>query len=225
MGRLNDLAPLSGGQLVAREHEAHGIVENFGGGAGESVEAVVAQHGEVVADGDSGEFDAVENLHRGKRVDVHLGHGGFHGAQNVAVIKRRQVAGQASLDADLGCSPGCGFAGLLADFFGREEVRGAIARRYAEGTEFTADEADIGEVDVAGDDVADDVSDKLAGGFRWRRPASPKRSSPVAEASSRHSSRVSTVPSRDRRTFSSAVWTAGETCGRTSFQVVFESVC
>ena len=35
----------------------------------------------------------------------------------------------------------------------------------AEGAEFAADEADIGEVDVAGDDVADDVSDKLLADF------------------------------------------------------------
>ena len=69
------------------------------------------------------------------------------------------------MDADLGCAPRRGLAGLLANFFGREEVGGTIPRSDAKGTEFAAHVADVGEVDVAGDNVTDDVSGKLTADF------------------------------------------------------------
>ncbi len=49
VGGANDFLPLCGGKLVAREHEANFIVENFGGGAGQGVEPVVPEHGKIIA--------------------------------------------------------------------------------------------------------------------------------------------------------------------------------
>src|SRR5580704_3036857 len=41
----DDFPPLRGGEFVTRENLADVVVENFGGGAGERIEAVIAQHG------------------------------------------------------------------------------------------------------------------------------------------------------------------------------------
>ncbi len=64
MGGADHLLPLFGREFVAGEHEAHVVIENFGGGAGQSVESIVAQHAEIVGQRHAGEFDAVNDLHR-----------------------------------------------------------------------------------------------------------------------------------------------------------------
>src|SRR5207245_6048830 len=48
VGSADDLDPLRGGEFIGGEDVANFVVENFGGGAGESAEAVVAEHGKVV---------------------------------------------------------------------------------------------------------------------------------------------------------------------------------
>ena len=57
--------------LLRESTMAHGVVENFGGGAGQRVEAVVFQHQKVVPNGHAGEFDAVQDFHRREGVHVH----------------------------------------------------------------------------------------------------------------------------------------------------------
>src|ERR1700738_5678647 len=48
MSGADHLLPLFCGELVAGEHEAHVVVENFGGGSRQSVQPIVAQHVQVV---------------------------------------------------------------------------------------------------------------------------------------------------------------------------------
>ena len=134
----DDLLPLFGGKFVAREHEAHVVVENFGGGAGESVEAVVAQHREIVRQRHAGEFDAIHDLHGREGVNVHVGHGGLYGAQDVAVVERRQAVRQPALNADFGCAQLPGFKRFLRHGFQAVEVAVRFARAAAEGAEFAA---------------------------------------------------------------------------------------
>src|ERR1017187_5178258 len=75
------------------------------------------------------------------------------------------MARQAALNAGFGGTPGLGFERLRCDFLGREEIGSLIARSDAEGTEFASHKTDIGEIDVAGDDVADDVPDQATADF------------------------------------------------------------
>ena len=90
------------------------------------------------------------------------GHGAFHRAQNVAIIKLRQAARQAALDADFGRAQFPGFDGFLRDLSSSdEEVSVGLARAAAEGAELASHKADVGEIDVAIYDVGDDVADKL----------------------------------------------------------------
>ena len=51
MGGADDLLPLRGRKFVAREDVAHFVIQNFGGGAGQRVEAVIAEHEKIIASG------------------------------------------------------------------------------------------------------------------------------------------------------------------------------
>ena len=92
-------------------------------------------------------------------MDVHLRDRTFYGAQNVAVIKRWQVARQAALNANLGCAKIPCFFRFAAHIFEGMKVAVVFARAAAEGTEFASDEANVGEIHVAIDDVGDDIAD------------------------------------------------------------------
>src|ERR1017187_891244 len=85
MRGANDLNPLRGGKFVSREDVANLVVENLGGGAGQGAESIVAQHRKIVGQRHAGEFDAVDNFHGGKGVNMHARHGFLYGAENVAV--------------------------------------------------------------------------------------------------------------------------------------------
>ena len=91
-------------------------------------------------------------------MNMHLRDGGFDRAQYVAIIKLWQIAGQAALDADLGCPDLPGFDRLAGHVFERVEVGVRFARAAAEGAEFASDKTNVGEIDVAIDHVGDDVA-------------------------------------------------------------------
>ncbi len=89
---------------------------------------------------------------------MHAGDRALHGAKNVAVVKLREIARQAALYADFGGAELPGFAGFLRHLIEREEVCVGLARAAAEGAELASDKTDVGEIDVAVDDVGDDVA-------------------------------------------------------------------
>src|SRR6185437_5175917 len=161
----DDLLPLFGAELVAGEHVADLVVENFGGGAGKCVESVVAQHGKVVGERHAGEFDAVNDLHGREGVNVHGGQCAFYGSKDVAVVKRRKLARQAALNANFGGAKFPGFDGFLGDFFRRIEISVVLARAAAEGAEFASDKTDVGEINVAIHDIGNKISGKFAAEF------------------------------------------------------------
>ena len=69
--------------------------------------------------------------------------------------------GQATLDADLRRAQFPGLHGLLRDLVKTEEVGVVLARAPAEGAKFAAHEADVREIDVAIDDIGDEVAGEL----------------------------------------------------------------
>ena len=93
-------------------------------------------------------------------MDVHAGNGSFYGAQNVAVVERRQIARQAALDADFS---GAQFPGslLCGPCLRGMKVRVGLSRAAAEAAKLAADETDVGEIDIAVDHVGDNVADQI----------------------------------------------------------------
>jgi hypothetical protein len=63
MGGADDLLPLLRGKFVAGEYEANVVVEDLGGSSGQSVEAVIAEHLQIIVERHAGEFDAVDDFH------------------------------------------------------------------------------------------------------------------------------------------------------------------
>jgi hypothetical protein len=68
----------------------------------------------------------------------------------------------ASLHAHLGGTGFPGLGGTVPDLLQRQGVRVGIGPALGERAEPAAGVADVGEVDVAGDDVCDVVADDLA---------------------------------------------------------------
>ena len=93
---------------------------------------------------------------------MHSGNRCLHRAQNVAVIKRGQSAGQAALDADFGGPDFPSLYGLFSDLLRIEEVSIGLAGAAAEGAEFASDKTDVGEIDVPVDHVGDNVAGQFA---------------------------------------------------------------
>src|SRR5580704_17951928 len=54
----DDLLPLLGGKFVARKYKTDVVVDDLGGRARQSVEAVVTEHASVIFKGHGGELDA-----------------------------------------------------------------------------------------------------------------------------------------------------------------------
>ena len=89
---------------------------------------------------------------------MNAGNGFADCLQDVAIVEARQASRQAALDADLGSAPASSLTRLVGDLFQREKVRLGMVGAAAEGTEFAADETNVGEIDVASDDVSNDLA-------------------------------------------------------------------
>ncbi len=77
-------------------------------------------------------------------------------------MKWRQIARQAALNADFGCAEFPGFHGFLRHLLEAEKVGVCLARAAAEGAELAAHKTNVGEIDVAIDDVGHEVADEFA---------------------------------------------------------------
>src|SRR5450631_786964 len=157
----NNFSPLRRGELVARKDLADFVVEDFGGGAGQRAEAVIAQHGQIVAQYHSSEFYTVNNFHGREGMNVHAGNGSLHRPQDIAVIKRRQAAGKAALDTNFGGPQIPRLYGLFSNLLRIEKVRIGFARAATESAEFAPHKTNIREIDIAIDHVGDEIAHQL----------------------------------------------------------------
>ena len=66
------------------------------------------------------------------------------------------------MNADFGCAQRGGFDGFLRDLVRVQEICVGFSRPAAEGAELASDEANIREVDIAIDDVRDQVAGECA---------------------------------------------------------------
>ena len=95
---------------------------------------------------------------------MHRREGGFDHVEQVAVLERRHVGIDAALHADFGGAAGPGVGHLFDDRLVRMVVRVGFPALALEAAELASDEADVGEIDVAVDDVGDFIAN--VGGAR-----------------------------------------------------------
>ncbi len=94
-------------------------------------------------------------------MDVHLRHGRFDRPQNVAIVKLWKVTGKAALDADFGCANIPCLDCFLRHLVECQEISVVLARAAAESAELTSHKTHIRKIDIAIDNVGDDVSDQF----------------------------------------------------------------
>ena len=158
----DDLDPLRGGQLALGQHPAHLVVEDLGGGARNGVQAGFSQRGQPLPNARAALGHPVDDLHRRERVHVHRRHPGLDRTHQVGVARHRQIGVDPALHAHLGRAGDMGLPGPVGHLLGRQREGVGIAFPLRERTEPAAGVADVGEVDVAVDDVGDIVADGVA---------------------------------------------------------------
>jgi len=94
-------------------------------------------------------------------MDVHARHGILDRAKNIAVIKLGEIARKPTLNAYFGRAESPRFYRLTRHVVQRVKVGVFLSRPAAECAELASHETDIGEVDVAVDDVGNDVARKF----------------------------------------------------------------
>ena len=156
------LDPGPGGQLALGEDPADLVVEDLRGGAGDRVEAGLAGLDQEVLDREAGARGAVDDLHRRERVHVHAGDPLLHGGGEVEVRRAGQLGVDAALHADLGGAQLPGLLGAVGDLLEGEAEGVGVGAALGERAEAAADVADVGEVDVAVDDVGHLVAHGVA---------------------------------------------------------------
>ena len=155
-----DLQPFLGAFLAAADLVAHGGIEDFRAAAGERAEARRAQDFQCLADrllrdalGQVPDFDG------GERLDGEIGAGLAHAANHVGVVRERQLGVESADDVDLGRALGVGLDDLahhVVHLVG--ELAFLLVRAAGEGAELTAQDADVGIVEVKIEDVGRDVA-------------------------------------------------------------------
>src|SRR5215469_17744053 len=94
-------------------------------------------------------------------MDMYLGNSAFDGAQEIAVEKTVQVAGQSTLNANFGRTAIPGFLRAAHHFLAGKRVSIGGLRSAPKSAKAAANEANVGEINVA----VDNVSDGLTHGF------------------------------------------------------------
>src|SRR5580765_4042743 len=90
-------------------------------------------------------------------VNVDLGEFGFQMREEVEIPLLVQLWVMAALHENLGAAKGDGFLDFLIDFVEGDYVGVVVFLNAVEGAEFAIDVADVGVVDVAVNDVSDDL--------------------------------------------------------------------
>src|SRR5712692_11002692 len=95
-------------------------------------------------------------------MDMHGGKGMLDRAQEVAIEKSIEITGQPALNANFRCATIPGLAGAAHDFFERERVGVRRGGATSKSAKTAAHKTDIGEINVAVEDVGDRFSDGFA---------------------------------------------------------------
>src|ERR1051325_331873 len=94
-------------------------------------------------------------------MDVHLRDSILDRPQNVTVIKFREIAWEATLDADFGRAEFPSLERFSGHLVQAVKVGVVLTRAAAECAEFASHKTNVGEIHVAVDDVGHDVSDQF----------------------------------------------------------------
>src|SRR2546422_1937688 len=155
----DDLDPLVHGDPAAGDPVADLLVEDLGGRAGEGPEPRRPELRQVLPDREPRPHRAVQDLLGREGVQMEPGQGALDRAREVDVVAPVELRRQPGLDADLGRAELPRLPRAPDDLVEGQQVPLLLAVVAAERAEAAVLDADVGEVDVAVDDVRHDVAD------------------------------------------------------------------
>jgi len=156
MGGAVDAQPFFGVAFKAGDTLADFVVKNFGAGAGNGIEAGIAEPGNRVADGNVRNLGDIQDFRCGKHVEVDL-EVLLNGAEKIFVPLDGKVGVKSALHQDAGAAQIERFLDLLVnDFFG-VDVGFVVTFGAVEGAEAAELGADVGVIDVAVNYITSDV--------------------------------------------------------------------
>ena len=157
-----DIEPLRRVHLVRADDRAHLVVQDLGGGARQGAEARGLELRKKGPDRQAKRRRALRHLQGREGVDVHVRNRRLDGAADGEIGLAAVVRMNAALKANFGRASLPGFGGATDDLFESEVVRRAAQRlvrlALGEGAERAAVGAYVGVIDVAVDDVANDIA-------------------------------------------------------------------
>ena len=162
MGETVDLEPAIGARLARRDPPAHPLHQDLRARAGQAPEPRLLQPRDHLRRGDLVDLAQVVDLRRGERVGVDLGEAFPQAAQQVAPPLGVEARVVSPLHQELAAVERREFLGLAVDLLAIEDVPCRVLRFAVEGAEAAVDDADVGGIDVAVDDVGDEPLGVLA---------------------------------------------------------------
>ena len=160
VGGAVDADPIFGAALEAGDALADVVVEDLCAAAGDGLEAGVAKTHDGVAESDLGVLGDGEDFAGGEAVEPDVGEALLDAAEEGLEPLDFEVGVDAALHEDAGAAHLFGFGDLVEDGVKVEDVAfggGGAFERPVEGAEGAVLGAEVGVVDVAIDDVADDA--------------------------------------------------------------------
>jgi len=148
--------------FVGADDGANLVVQDLIGGAGQGAQSRIPEPGEKGPDRQAERRRALRDLQWRKGVEVHVRDRRLDVAADGEIGLAAVIGMNAALKADLRRASRPRFGGAADNLFEREVVRraaqGLMRLALGEGAERAAVRADVGVVDVAVDDIADDVA-------------------------------------------------------------------
>lgn len=158
VGCAVDIQPFFGIAFEAGDSVADFVVKDLCTGTGDRLETGVAKPGECVANGDAGDGSDVEDLWGGKKMEPDaIAKFIFNGTAEGLVPFDFEFGMEAALHQYAGTAEVDGFLNFFEDRFVREDVTFRGIHRTVEVAEGAIFCTEVGVVDIAIDDVADDA--------------------------------------------------------------------
>src|SRR5262245_25820624 len=158
MGGLDQVNPLGGADSARRNLVTYFVHQHLCGSSGETANAGFLEGKQIVANRNATERGSVQNLFRRKPVDMQSRKCFLQRSTEIDVVPAVDTGSETRLDADLGGTQLAGFGCAPDDFLGRQEVTFFGQVTPAESAETTSFDTHIGEVDIAINDIGNDVA-------------------------------------------------------------------
>ena len=149
--------PIVGHRLEGRNPLAHAIHQNLAATAGNGTKARAGELPDDILQRQTKDLAKMNELARAESMDVELRKFALNVREQIQIPLQRKLWVMAALHQNLRPAQGDRFLDFFVHLIEGDDVRVQVLFRPIKGAEFAIDIADIGVVDIAIDDVSDDL--------------------------------------------------------------------